>query len=68
MFIAREVTNEFYLLNNFLSTSLLDEGRLYSGDDVQGLYSNSSLIDTVAASTNGLSGDNLAQAKGRPKD
>lgn len=68
MFNAPEVTNEYNLLNDFLSTSLLDEGGLYSGDDVPGLYSNPSLIDTVAASTNGSSRDNLAQAQARPTD
>ena len=68
MFNAPEVTNEYNLLNDFLSTSLLDEGGLYSGDDAQGLYSNPSLIDTVAASTNGSSRGNLAQAQGRPTD
>ena len=53
MFNAPEVTNEYNLLNDFLSTSLLDEGGLLSGDDVQGLYSDPSLINTVATSTNG---------------
>ena len=51
MFNAPEVTNEYNLLNDFLSTSLLDEGGLLSGDDIQGLYSDPSLINTVATST-----------------
>lgn len=51
MFNAPEVTNEYNLLNDFLSTSLLDEGGLLSGDE--GLYSDPSLINTVATSTNG---------------
>ena len=51
MFNAPEVTNEYNLLNDFLSTSLLDEGAFISGDDVQGLYSDPSLINTVATST-----------------
>lgn len=51
MFNAPEVTNEYNLLNDFLSTSLLDEGGLLSGDDLQGLCSDPSLINTVATST-----------------
>ena len=53
MFNAPEVTNEYNLLNDFLSTSLLDDGAMFSADDAQGLYSDPSLINTVAASTNG---------------
>lgn len=56
MFNAPEVTNEYNLLNDFLSTSLLDDGVMFSGDDTQGLYSDPSLINTVAASANGLRG------------
>ncbi|KAI9695202.1 MAG: hypothetical protein M1820_008838 [Bogoriella megaspora] len=38
LFSTSETTDEFNLLNNFLSASLLDEGgSLYPGDDVQGL-------------------------------
>jgi len=53
MFNAPEITDEYNLLNDFLSASLLDEGALFSGDDVQGLYSDPGLINTVAGSTNG---------------
>ncbi|KAK6436494.1 Transcription factor [Oleoguttula sp. CCFEE 5521] len=39
MFNTSEVTNEYNLLNDFLSTSLLDDGALYSNnDDAQALY------------------------------
>lgn len=53
MFNALEITNEYNLLNDFLSSSLLDEGAFYSGDEVQGLYSDPTLFNTVADSTNG---------------
>ncbi|KAL9030876.1 MAG: hypothetical protein Q9196_001049 [Gyalolechia fulgens] len=56
MFNAPEVTNEYNLLNDFLSTSLLDDGAMFSADDAQGLYSDPSLINTVAANSNGHRG------------
>ena len=61
MFNAPEITNEYNLLNDFLSTSLLDEGAFFSGDDVQGLYSDPTLINTVAGSTNGSVGEGTFQ-------
>ncbi|KAL8919345.1 MAG: hypothetical protein Q9208_006844 [Pyrenodesmia sp. 3 TL-2023] len=56
MFNAPEVTNEYNLLNDFLNTSLLDDGAMYSGDDAHGLYSDPSLINTVATGANGHRG------------
>jgi hypothetical protein len=47
MFNAPEVTNEYNLLGDFLSHSLLDDGGMYGRDDLQGLYSDSSLINSV---------------------
>ncbi|KAK5157626.1 hypothetical protein LTR04_005388, partial [Oleoguttula sp. CCFEE 6159] len=38
MFNTSETTNEYNLLNDFLSTSLLDDGSLYTGDDTQALF------------------------------
>ena len=61
MFNAPEVTNEYNLLNDFLSTSLLDEGGLLSGDNVQGLYSSPTLINTMAANANGSVGQMHSQ-------
>ena len=52
MFNTPEVTDEYNLLNDFLNTSLLDEGGLLSGDEAQGLFSDPSLINTIATSTN----------------
>ncbi|KAK5112415.1 hypothetical protein LTR85_011524 [Meristemomyces frigidus] len=38
MFNTSEVTNEYNLLNDFLSSSLLDDGALYNADDAQTLF------------------------------
>ncbi|KAL8774381.1 MAG: hypothetical protein Q9209_001132 [Squamulea sp. 1 TL-2023] len=53
MFNAPEVTNEYNLLNDFLSTSLLDDDNMFSNDDAQALYPGSSLRNNIAAGTNG---------------
>ena len=37
MFNAPEVTNEYNLLNDFLSTSLLDDGAIFANDDNQAI-------------------------------
>ena len=55
MFNAPEVTNEYNLLNDFLSTSLLDDGAMYSGDDGQGLYTDPPSASGVAAGNTGSS-------------
>ncbi|KAL9006439.1 MAG: hypothetical protein Q9188_000793 [Gyalolechia gomerana] len=71
MFNAPEVTNEYNLLNDFLSTSLLDDGAMFSADDAQGLYSDPSLINTVAANSNGHRGQRfstqVSRLLGRPQ-
>ena len=62
MFNAPEVTNEYNLLNDFLSSSLLDDGSsMYLRDDFPGLYSDSSLINSMATNLNGNSGTYLRQ-------
>ncbi|WPG98966.1 regulator of drug sensitivity 2 [Acrodontium crateriforme] len=38
MFNTSEATNEYNLLNDFLSSSLLDDGALYNNDDAQTLF------------------------------
>jgi hypothetical protein len=47
MFNAPEVTNEYNLLSDFLSNSLLDDGSIYQGEDPQGIYSDTSLINSM---------------------
>lgn len=56
MFNAPEVTNEYNLLNDFLSSSLLDEAAPFSNDDTPGLYSDPSLANTATTTANGSSG------------
>ncbi|MCJ1372903.1 hypothetical protein MMC20_004129 [Loxospora ochrophaea] len=63
MFNAPEVTHEYNLLNDFLSTSLLDDGAMFPGDDSQSLYADPSLINTVATGTNGSKGQYLANSQ-----
>ena len=58
MFNAPEVSNEYNLLNDFLSTSLLDENQMYSSEEFPGLYADPSLI-TEMASLGGSNGQVL---------
>lgn len=48
MFNTSEVNNEFNLLNEFLSNSLLDDGGIYGNDDMQPLFNDPSLPNTMA--------------------
>lgn len=52
MFSANDITNEYNLLNEFLSSSLLEDGTLFPTDDAQTLNSDPSLSNTLAASVN----------------
>lgn len=52
MFNTSEVTNEYNLLNDFLSSSLLDDGAMFGSDDAQALL-NDPLLST--SSVNALS-------------
>lgn len=55
MFNTSEVTNEYNLLNDFLSTSLLDDGALYNSDDAQTLFNDPLLAtSSVTALVNGF--------------
>ncbi|KAL8902375.1 MAG: hypothetical protein Q9192_000002 [Flavoplaca navasiana] len=56
MFNAPEVTNEYNLLNDFLSTSLLDDDSMFSTEDAQVSYPSSSLGSIIAGGTNGTRG------------
>jgi hypothetical protein len=48
LFNTSEVSNEYNLLNDFLSNSLLEDGGMYSNDDVNGLFSSDpSLANTM---------------------
>lgn len=48
MFNAPEVTNEYNLLGDFLSSSLLDDS-MFQSDDLQGIYSDPSLIGSMTS-------------------
>jgi hypothetical protein len=48
MFNASEVSNEYNLLNDFLSNSLLEDGALYPNDDVNGMYPDGSLGNAIS--------------------
>lgn len=56
MFNAPEVTNEYNLLGDFLSNSLLDDGAMFQNQDMQGIYSDPSLMNsmTTLGMPNGL--------------
>src|SRR5215469_9705612 len=47
MFNTSEVSNEYNLLNDFLSNSLLEDGAPFSNDDVNGMFS-----ETIAFNNN----------------
>jgi len=61
MFNAPEVTNEYNLLNEFLSTSLLDDGTMYPRDEFQTVYSDSSLINSMSTNLGTNNGSYLQQ-------
>ncbi|KAL2219457.1 Zn cluster transcription factor [Thermoascus aurantiacus ATCC 26904] len=53
MFNAPEVTNEYNMLSDFLSNSLLEDGSMYQGDNhFQGIYNDPSLINSMATTLN----------------
>lgn len=55
MFNAPEVTNEYNLLGDFLSNSLLDDGAMFQNQDMQGVYSDPSLMGSMnIGASNGL--------------
>ena len=53
MFNAPEVTNEYNLINDFLSTSLLEENGMFSSEDMQSVYHDPSLINSMSVSLSG---------------
>ena len=55
MFNAHEVTNEYNLLNDFLSSSLMDDG-MYSNEDLGAAHHDPSLINSMASSLGGSNG------------
>ncbi|KAJ9615351.1 Transcription factor [Cladophialophora chaetospira] len=50
MFNANEVTDEFNLLNDFLSNSLFEETGMYSTEEFQGPFNDPSFMNSIATS------------------
>ncbi|KAL8710348.1 MAG: hypothetical protein Q9220_005118 [cf. Caloplaca sp. 1 TL-2023] len=68
MFNAPEVTNEYNILSDFLSTSLLDDDAMFSGEDIHNLYSDSSFVPILPGAVNGHSRQrSSSQAFGVPR-
>ncbi|KAK1139520.1 Transcription factor [Aspergillus melleus] len=63
MFNAHEVTNEYNLLGDFLSNSLLDDGAMFQNDDLHGIYSDPTLINSMATLGGGSNATLLRQAQ-----
>ncbi|KAH7061265.1 Zn cluster transcription factor Rds2 [Macrophomina phaseolina] len=47
MFNASEASNEYNLLNDLLSNSLMDDGALYNGDEMNNLFPDQSITSTM---------------------
>ena len=52
MFNAPDINNEYNLLNEFLTSSLLEDPAMFPNDEIQALNSNPSLNNTLPASAN----------------
>lgn len=52
MFNTSEVSNEYNLLNDFLSNNLMDDGAFYGGGDFHHLFSDPSLMNPMGTLTN----------------
>lgn len=63
MFAAPEVTNEYNLLNDFLSSTLLDSTALVSSNDSQGSYSGPGPVGTLAPAVKRRIQDNISLQK-----
>ncbi|EXJ78145.1 hypothetical protein A1O3_09306 [Capronia epimyces CBS 606.96] len=66
LFNANEVTDEYNLLNDFLSTSLFEETGMYSTEEFQGHFNDPSFMNAMAASSLPTSGieSNISQDNG----
>lgn len=67
MFNAPEVTNEYNLLGDFLNNSLLDDNGMYGTEDLQGLYSDSSLINMSTNINNNINNNAAPFAQQQPQ-
>lgn len=67
MFNAHEVTNEYNLLGDFLSSSLLDDGAMFQNDDMHSLYSDPTLINSMATLSGAPNTSMLQQSQQPPQ-
>jgi len=63
MFNAPDINNEYNLLNEFLTSSLLDDPTIFSNDEIQVPDSDPSLGNTLMASANGSSVPNFSSSQ-----
>lgn len=63
MFNAPDITNEYNLLNEFLSSSLLEDPSIFPNDEIQALSSEPSLSTMLTTGTNGSSGQSLLNSQ-----
>ncbi len=61
IFNAPDITDEYNVLNEFLSSSLLDDGTLYPGDSTQNANPPFPLTNLLTGGTNGASAPSLPQ-------
>lgn len=72
MFNAPDINNEYNLLNEFLTSSLLDDPTIFPNDEIQALNSDQALGNTLTASTSCNNAPNSpnspqSQTKGPPQ-
>ena len=63
IFNAPDITDEYNVLNEFLSSSLLDDGTFFVGDSTQGSNPQFVLNNPLAATTNGIAASTFPQQK-----
>ena len=63
IFNTPDITDEYNVLNEFLSSSLLDDGTFFPSDSTQGANPQFSLNNTLVASTNGAIASSIPQQK-----
>lgn len=68
MFKAPEVTNEYNLLNDFLSNSLLDDGTVYAGEDGAVVDSGTMILDATSRSPNAAVSSTMNDQQAPPGD
>ena len=68
MFNAPDITDEYNVLNDFLNSSLLDDGTVYAGDNPRTLNADLSLNNTTVASNHSHNDEKAGTVKQDDKD